>query len=162
MIPLAEIQVIVARQFRLTKDELLSHKRARRFSRPRMIAMALAREYTEASTSQIGKVFKRDHTTVIGASKRFPELRKLFPNHVAAIRAKIAYAAELRELDNLSGIVALCAEQQVQWAEREKRFAVRHVQKRRKKAILAYADSASHVNFAYFRPGVPIPSAFEG
>ena len=71
---LERIQEIVCEHFSLTREELLSASRVARISRPRQLAMYLAREHTQASLPTIGAAFaKRNHTTVMHAVKKVRE-----------------------------------------------------------------------------------------
>ena len=56
--------------------DLHSARRSRTITRPRQIAMALAKELTTHSLPEIGDAFGgRDHTTVLHASRKVAELR---------------------------------------------------------------------------------------
>ena len=62
------IQQIVSEHFDLYPVEMVSRRRARRYSRPRQIAMTLARDLTPCSYPEIAREFgKRDHTTIMHA-----------------------------------------------------------------------------------------------
>ena len=75
-ITLEEIQKLVANYFQVRPSDLRSPSRKRAIVRPRQMAMALAREYTDLSLPDIGEGFGgRDHTTVINAVRRIQELR---------------------------------------------------------------------------------------
>jgi chromosomal replication initiator protein len=65
----SEIIRAVADHFGLTVGDILSQRRERRISRPRQIAMYLARENSGKSTTQLGREFERDHTTVVYATQ---------------------------------------------------------------------------------------------
>ena len=70
-----DIQKIVARQFNVTKNDLLSNRRTRVIVRPRQIAMYLAKVMTPRSLPEIGRRFGgRDHTTVLHAVRKIEEL----------------------------------------------------------------------------------------
>jgi chromosomal replication initiator protein len=70
------IQKTVADYYRLKMAELLSKKRTRNLTRPRQIAMSLARELTTMSLPEIGHSFGgKDHSTVIHACKTISSLR---------------------------------------------------------------------------------------
>ena len=63
--PQSVIQVI-AQQYGVTEDDIVSSRRSREISLPRQIAMYITRELTQLSTVNIGKEFGgRDHTTVM-------------------------------------------------------------------------------------------------
>ncbi len=65
------IQRAAARHFGLRITDLKGDKKHRSVAVPRMIAMSLARKYTELSYPELGRVFGgRDHSTVIHACKR--------------------------------------------------------------------------------------------
>ncbi len=91
---LSDIREIVGRHYNIPKSIMCGPSRAVKHARPRMIAMALCREYTDASLPKIGRYFgNRDHTTVINAQKRFCELvasSEKVASAVADIRAKLA------------------------------------------------------------------------
>ncbi|MFZ1816005.1 MAG: chromosomal replication initiator protein DnaA [Rhizobiaceae bacterium] len=70
-----DIQRIVARQFSVSKNDLLSNRRTRVIVRPRQIAMYLAKVMTPRSLPEIGRRFGgRDHTTVLHAVRKVEEL----------------------------------------------------------------------------------------
>jgi len=75
-ISIENIQKTVADYFRLKIVDLLSKKRTRNLTRPRQMAMALARELTTMSLPEIGNAFGgKDHSTVIHACKTMADLR---------------------------------------------------------------------------------------
>jgi chromosomal replication initiator protein len=59
------IQRAVAAEFRIPLFELLSERRHRAAARPRQVAVWLCRHLTPHSLSAIGRMFHRDHTTII-------------------------------------------------------------------------------------------------
>ncbi len=63
------ISELVSGQFNVSVKELQSKSRKRAFTIPRQIAMYLARKYTEESLVDIGKIFNRDHSTVLHSIK---------------------------------------------------------------------------------------------
>lgn len=75
-ISIDNIQKTVADYYRLKMAELLSKKRTRNLTRPRQMAMSLARELTTMSLPEIGHSFGgKDHSTVIHACKTMANLR---------------------------------------------------------------------------------------
>lgn len=60
---------LVSGQFNVSIKELQSKSRKKVISFPRQVAMYLARKYTDQSLVEIGKVFNRDHSTVLHAIK---------------------------------------------------------------------------------------------
>lgn len=70
------IKKIVAEYFKIRVADLSSKNRRQSITRPRQIAMCLARELTSQSFPEIGDCFGgRDHTTVMNACKRIKALR---------------------------------------------------------------------------------------
>jgi chromosomal replication initiator protein len=77
LIGIPNIQKIVADYFKIRVGDLHSKRRTRSVTRPRQIAMALARELTNHSLPEIGDSFGgRDHSTVLHACNRVEELRE--------------------------------------------------------------------------------------
>lgn len=75
-ISIENIQKTVADYFRIKLVDLLSKKRTRNITRPRQIAMSLARELTTMSLPEIGNAFGgKDHSTIIHACKSIAEFR---------------------------------------------------------------------------------------
>jgi len=80
-ISIENIQKTVADYYKIKVAEMYSKKRSRNFSRPRQVAMALARELTNHSFPEIGEAFGgRHHTTVMHACEEIEGLRKNDPN----------------------------------------------------------------------------------
>ncbi len=76
LVSISNIQKMVAEYFKIRVADLLSKSRRQSITRPRQIAMCLARELTSYSFPEIGDSFGgRDHTTVINACKRIKTLR---------------------------------------------------------------------------------------
>lgn len=75
-ISIENIQKTVADYYHIKMVELLSKKRTRNLTRPRQIAMALARELTIMSLPEIGNAFGgKDHSTVIHSCKTINNLK---------------------------------------------------------------------------------------
>lgn len=69
------IQRLVAEYFSIKISDLVSKSRARNITRPRQLAMAFSKQYTNLSLPKIGAEFGgRDHTTVLHACKKVNEL----------------------------------------------------------------------------------------
>lgn len=63
--------------YKIRVSDLLSPKRSRSITRPRQIAMALAKDLTNQSLPEIGRAFGgRDHTTVLHACRKIKDLRE--------------------------------------------------------------------------------------
>jgi chromosomal replication initiator protein len=72
------IQKTVAEYYKIRVADLLSPRRSRTITRPRQIAMALAKELTTHSLPEIGDAFGgRDHTTVLHACRKVVELKEM-------------------------------------------------------------------------------------
>lgn len=77
LVSIDNIQKTVAEYFKIRVADLSSKSRKQSLTRPRQIAMTLARELTSHSYPEIGDAFGgRDHTTVINACKRVAELKE--------------------------------------------------------------------------------------
>ena len=78
MVTIDNIQKTVAEYFRIRVSDLLSARRSRSVTRPRQVAMFLAKELTSHSLPEIGNAFGgRDHTTVLHACRKVTELREI-------------------------------------------------------------------------------------
>lgn len=76
-ITLENIKKTIAEYYKIRVSDLLSKRRSRSVTRPRQIAMSLAKELTSHSLPEIGDAFGgRDHTTVLHACRKVAELRK--------------------------------------------------------------------------------------
>jgi chromosomal replication initiator protein len=70
-----DIQAAVAKYYRVPRRSMVSARRDREITRPRQIAMYLARELTPQSLPAIGSRFGgRDHTTVMHAIRAVQHL----------------------------------------------------------------------------------------
>ncbi len=77
LITIENIQKTVAEYFKIRIADLHSKRRSRSITRPRQIAMSLAKELTNHSLPEIGDAFGgRDHTTVLHACRRVALLRQ--------------------------------------------------------------------------------------
>jgi len=76
-ITLENIQKVTAEYFNIRVSDLHSKRRSRSITRPRQLAMSIAKELTKNSLPEIGESFGgRDHTTVIHACKKIEELKQ--------------------------------------------------------------------------------------
>ncbi|HEY44335.1 MAG TPA: chromosomal replication initiator protein DnaA [Anaerolineae bacterium] len=87
------IIAVVARQFSVDVDRLLSRERSREVALPRQVAMYLIREETSASLPQIGKTLGgRDHTTVMYGCEKIADLMEtddVLRRQVLLVREKL-------------------------------------------------------------------------
>lgn len=76
LVTVDNIQKTVAEYYKIRVADLLSKRRSRSITRPRQMAMALAKELTNHSLPEIGDAFGgRDHTTVLHACRVIKDLR---------------------------------------------------------------------------------------
>jgi chromosomal replication initiator protein len=74
------IQRIVAEYFSLVPNDLKGKKRTQNIVFPRQLAMYIAREITEYSTTELGQSFGgRDHTTVMHSCEKIEQLMRSDP-----------------------------------------------------------------------------------
>jgi len=72
-----QIQSLVCKFFKISKNEMLSSRRSRYLVRPRQTAIYLTKILTSKSLPEIGREFSnRDHTTIIHSVKTIEKLRK--------------------------------------------------------------------------------------
>lgn len=77
LVTISNIQKVVVEYYQIRVADLLSPRRSRSITRPRQIAMALAKQLTTHSLPEIGDAFGgRDHTTVLHATRKVAELRE--------------------------------------------------------------------------------------
>ena len=77
LVTIDNIQKTVTEYFKIRMADLLSKSRRRSITRPRQLAMSLAKELTTHSLPEIGDAFGgRDHTTVLHACRRIKDLRE--------------------------------------------------------------------------------------
>jgi chromosomal replication initiator protein len=77
LVSIENIQKTVAEYYKIRVADLLSARRTRSITRPRQLAMALAKELTRHSLPEIGNAFGgRDHTTVLHACRKILELKE--------------------------------------------------------------------------------------
>ena len=75
LVTVENIQKTVAEYYKIRLADLLSKRRSRSITRPRQVAMALAKALTSHSLPEIGAAFGgRDHTTVLHACRKVAEL----------------------------------------------------------------------------------------
>lgn len=76
LITIDNIQKTVAEYYKIRVSDLLSKNRSRSITRPRQVAMSLAKSLTNHSLPEIGDAFGgRDHTTVMHACRKVEALK---------------------------------------------------------------------------------------
>ena len=77
-VKIEDIQRVVARQYNVSRSDLLSSRRTANVVRPRQVAMYLAKTLTLRSLPEIGRRFGgRDHTTVLHAVRNYGDFPRL-------------------------------------------------------------------------------------
>ncbi len=75
---ISRIQEVVCDYFGVTQKAVTSKKRQANIVLPRQVAMYIVNDMTNSSTTEIGNAFgKRDHSTVIHATEKIRNLRKM-------------------------------------------------------------------------------------
>lgn len=91
----AEIQRVVARAFQVPCRIINSPSRLQGATRPRFVAMALARKLTRASLPALARAFNRkDHTTVLNGIR---QAHAKWPDRIAELEAQIVGMKEAAE-----------------------------------------------------------------
>lgn len=84
------IQKVTAEYFSLSYNDLKGKKRTKNIAFPRQLAMYIAREITEYSTTEVGMEFGgRDHTTVMHACQKIEERIRSDPTLDSTIKTLI-------------------------------------------------------------------------
>jgi chromosomal replication initiator protein len=82
------IQRVVAEKFGLSLNDLKGPKRTQKIVLPRQLAMYIAREITEYTTTEVGEYFGgRDHTTVMHSCKMIEERVQTDPSFESTIES---------------------------------------------------------------------------
>ena len=66
-VTIEKIFSVIYKTYNVTKEELIGKKRNKEIVQSRHIAIALIRDITEISLKRIGKIFSRDHATVMAS-----------------------------------------------------------------------------------------------
>ena len=97
-ITIDNIQTLVCKYFKISKNEMLSSRRSRYLARPRQVAIYLSKILTTKSLPEIGREFSnRDHTTVIHSVKTIEKLKienNEILNGINHLKNKILYEKE--------------------------------------------------------------------
>jgi chromosomal replication initiator protein len=81
---------VVADYYKLSYNDIKGKKRTKNIAFPRQVAMYIARDITEYSTTELGFEFGgRDHTTVMHGCQKIEERLKLDPNLESTIQALV-------------------------------------------------------------------------
>ena len=97
-ITIDNIQTLVCKYFKISKNEMLSSRRSRYLVRPRQVAIYLSKILTTKSLPEIGREFSnRDHTTVIHSVKTVEKLKNdnnEISNGINYLKNQILYKKE--------------------------------------------------------------------
>tara|TARA_B100001027_G_scaffold187376_1_gene140129 strand:+ start:69 stop:1457 length:1389 start_codon:yes stop_codon:yes gene_type:complete len=97
-ITIENIQTLVCKYFKISKNEMLSSRRSRYLVRPRQVAIYLAKILTTKSLPEIGREFSnRDHTTIIHSVKAIEKLKidnSEISNGINSLKNQILYKRE--------------------------------------------------------------------
>ena len=91
------IKKIVAKHFKISTDDFESKRKTQSIAWPRQIAMYLCTELTDMSLPEIGREFKRDHSTVVHARDLVKEKVSFDPFFASLITQMIT---EIKSVDN--------------------------------------------------------------
>jgi len=70
IVTIRDIERAVCQRFNITREKMVARTTSRKASRPRMIAMYLAREMTGLSFPRLGRHFGRHHSAVLLACRQ--------------------------------------------------------------------------------------------
>ncbi len=97
-ITIENIQTLVCKYFKISKNEMLSSRRSRYLVRPRQVAIYLSKILTTKSLPEIGREFSnRDHTTIIHSVKAVEKLKidnLEISNGINTLKNQILYKQE--------------------------------------------------------------------
>ena len=97
-ITIDNIQTLVCKYFKISKNEMLSSRRSRYLVRPRQVAIYLSKTLTTKSLPEIGREFSnRDHTTIIHSVKTIEKLKcdnNEISNGISYLKNQILYKKE--------------------------------------------------------------------
>lgn len=91
---LSEIRREVSEYFEISQHELMGNRRNASLVLARHVAYYTARELTGASLTQIGRAYKRDHSSIVHAVGKMDQLVKVSPlirKHYEHLKNKLAY-----------------------------------------------------------------------
>ncbi len=89
-----QILAFVAKTYRVSENELKSKTRQKSIAEPRQIVMFLCKELTDLSFPAIGKLLKRDHTTILHGYKKINQRvdkDPLFRSQIDTIRRDLQH-----------------------------------------------------------------------
>lgn len=79
----------VSRFYEIPKKDIIGRSQQKESVIPRQVAMYLCRDILELTYSQIGRIFSRDHTTVMATIKRIQQETSLFLQPICSIKKSL-------------------------------------------------------------------------
>lgn len=79
----------VSRFYEVSKKDIIGKSQEKEYLIPRQVAMYLCRDILELTYTQIGRVFSRDHTTVMASIKRIQQETSLFLQPITSIKKSL-------------------------------------------------------------------------
>lgn len=79
----------VSRFYEIPKKDIVGRSQQKESVIPRQVAMYLCRDILELTYSQIGRIFSRDHTTVMANIKRIQKETSLFLQSISSIKKSL-------------------------------------------------------------------------
>jgi len=98
-VPLLRILDLTARRFGVSLADIRGDGRSRTYTAPRQVAMAAVHRHLQMSYPQVGRVFGRDHTTVMHARKRVDGCPILSAHRDAVLAALADYKPAVAQPD---------------------------------------------------------------
>ena len=96
------IQTLVCKYFKISKNEMLSSRRSRYLVRPRQTAIYLTKILTSKSLPEIGREFSnRDHTTIIHSVKTIEKIKEkdeIMLDNINKLKNQILYNNQNNEI----------------------------------------------------------------
>lgn len=79
----------VSRYYEIPKKDIIGRSQQKESLIPRQVAMYLCRDILELTYSQIGRIFSRDHTTVMASIKRIQQETSSFLQPISSIKKSL-------------------------------------------------------------------------
>ena len=123
---LAEVVSVICAGEGVTSAEIFSVAKPKRIAHPRLMAYSLARELTGLSYPALGRLFRRDHTSLLYGCRAVDERSASdpeFAEKMAGYRAQVCALATDRIINTHAMQIVSLQQQQgpsLRWAERNK------------------------------------------
>ena len=122
---LAEVVSVICAGEGVTSAEIFSVAKPKRIAKPRLMAYSLARELTGLSYPALGRLFRRDHSSLLYGCRAVDEQiasDPQFAEKMAGYRAQVCAAATDRIINTHAMQITALQQQgpSLRWAERNK------------------------------------------